>query len=165
MHAQNLVGSPGEVSRIGAPGVRNDHPVHAAQGRKQLFLLLRERGGVHHSHKSGHSETLLWHTYCSGRSDCPSAPSDPFLPSSGTDSGITLAAATRSSSSVLTRRTPCVDRPACRISPDSMRMILPSLVTIIRSESSFTERIATTLPVFPVVFMLMTPLPPRAVSR
>jgi len=46
-----------------------------------------------------------------------------------------------------------------------MRIILPSLVTIINSESSFTARIATTLPVFLVVFMLITPLTPRFVSR
>src|SRR5579884_3753881 len=56
-----------------------------------------------------------------------------------------------------TRRTPCVERPACRISPESMRIILPSRVTIISSESSFTDKIATTLPVLRVVFMLITP--------
>ena len=47
------------------------------------------------------------------------------------------------------------------LDPDDLAV----LVMIIRSESSFTDRIATTLPVLLVVFMLMTPLPPRAVRR
>ena len=84
----------------------------------------------------------------------------PFFVSSPV-SGIQDAAATWSSSSMRTRRTPCVERPACRISADSRRMILPFLVTIIRSVFSLTDRTATTLPTLRVVFMLMTPLPPR----
>src|SRR5208282_6429904 len=80
-------------------------------------------------------------------------------------SRIAAAAAMRSPSSRRSRRTPCVERPASRISPEWTRMTLPWPVMIITSESSRTCKAATTVPFRSVDLRLMTPLPPREVTR
>src|ERR1700682_5985770 len=85
--------------------------------------------------------------------------------SSSCSSCKTAAAATESSSSRRSRRTPCVERPASRISFAWTRMTLPLCVMIMTSDSSVTCRVATTEPLRSVVFILTTPLPPREVLR
>src|ERR1017187_4786915 len=84
------------------------------------------------------------------------------LASSG---GITTAAATLSSVSRLRSLTPEVLRPALRMVLVSMRMILPKWEMSIISVVSSTRLMAETLPILGVVFMEMTPLPPRDCRR
>jgi ribonuclease HII len=84
---------------------------------------------------------------------------------SSPSSWMTAAAATSSFSSRRSRRTPCVERPASRISLAWTRMTLPCAVIIITSLSSVTCNAATTAPLRSVVFKFTTPLPPREVTR
>ena len=141
------------------PGEGHDHAAHAREIGKQLALLLLQIAPrVVRSTSVAMSSTL--HSLLKWQRRpvrCPAVSSASGNTLTPRPPGRLLPA--------FTSRTPCVERPAWRISPDSMRMILPFLVMIIRSESSFTERTPTTLPILLVVFMLMTPLPPRAVSR
>src|SRR6266700_5444680 len=67
------------------------------------------------------------------------------------------ASATDSSASSRSRRTPCVERPASRISFACTRITLPLCVMIITSDSSVTCSVATTNPLRSVVFMLPPP--------
>ena len=65
----------------------------------------------------------------------------------------------------LIRRTPCVARPITRQSLTARRMAIPLLLIIMRSLSSVTFLIATSLPVLSVIENVFTPLPPRLVLR
>src|SRR4029077_2366742 len=102
---------------------------------------------------------------CGERQNRKTAPAELHFFSSSFSSWRTAAAATESSSSRRSRRTPCVERPASRISLACTRMTFPLWVIIITSDSSVTCNVATTEPLRSVVFMLTTPLPPRDVIR
>ena len=65
----------------------------------------------------------------------------------------------------LMSRTPCVARPWIRTSATFRRITTPDLLIIIKSLSSVTVLIATSLPVFSVMSSVFTPLPPRLVMR
>ena len=65
----------------------------------------------------------------------------------------------------LIRRTPCVARPMTRHSATDIRMTMPLLLIIIRSLASVTFLMATSFPVFSVMFSVLTPFPPRLVNR
>ena len=57
----------------------------------------------------------------------------------------------------LIRRTPCVARPITRHSATDIRITMPLLLIIIKSLSSVTFLIATSLPVLSVIFSVLTP--------
>ena len=61
--------------------------------------------------------------------------------------------------------TPWVALPASRMSEAAVRIAVPLRVIIIRSYSSDTDWMETTLPVFSVTCIVLTPLPPRLVVR
>ena len=63
------------------------------------------------------------------------------------------------------RCTPCVFRPATRISAACWRITIPSLVTITISSVSTTSLIATIFPVFSDAFTVKIPFPPRWLMR
>ena len=62
-------------------------------------------------------------------------------------------------------RTPCVARPATRICDTAVRIVRPDRLIIIRSLSSVTAWIEISFPVFSVILIVLTPLPPRFVMR
>ena len=72
---------------------------------------------------------------------------------------------TLSSLSRFIRRTPAVLRPITWISFTVWRLAIPFLVIRISSSSSSTSLIATTSPLRSEVLTLITPLPPRLVTR
>ena len=65
----------------------------------------------------------------------------------------------------LDQSTPCALRPVLRMLSASRRISFACCVMIMISDSASTGNTATTFPVFSVVFMLMTPLPPRDCRR
>lgn len=75
--------------------------------------------------------------------------------------GMVMAAATLSSWSRSRSFTPWVLRPAARTCMVSMRMILPNWEMAIISVVSSTRLMLVTLTALALVFMLMTPVPPR----
>src|ERR1022692_1619581 len=162
--SEGAIGRPRQIGGVGAAGEGHDYAAHGGEIGQQLLLLLLDGAGCDEVRQSGHKSGrgqaggLAYLVYCNGSRSASSA-------GGSSASGRTLAAATLSPSSRFTRRTPCVERPACRMVDDSMRMILPFWLTIMTSESSFTRRMPTTRPVLWVVFMLMTPLPPREIRR
>ena len=62
-------------------------------------------------------------------------------------------------------RTPCVARPITLQVSTASRITIPLLLMIMRSFWSVTFFIATSRPVFSVMFRVFTPLPPRLVLR
>ena len=61
--------------------------------------------------------------------------------------------------------TPCVLRPAVRISLHGVRTVWPWAVLSMISSASVTVRAPTTLPTLSVVLMVMMPLPPLFWTR
>ena len=88
---------------------------------------------------------------------CPSGASAlPPSASGASDSGSSLLGTSITEAiESLPRRlitlTPCVARPAKRMSPTGMRIVSPERLMIIRSFSSVTALIAISLPVFSVI--------------
>src|SRR6202050_2624537 len=92
-------------------------------------------------------------------------PRRPYCSSVGSSSfnssgGMITAAATLSSGSRLSRRTPCVARPAARMVLVSMRMILPHWLMTISSLVSFTSKMEVVFPTLGVALRLVTPCAP-----
>lgn len=105
-------------------------------------------------------------------SDCPFGSASPLSSSATTSlfsssfAAETFAtAAIESSFLKLISFTPWVFRPITRKEETSSRIVNPERLIIIRLSSSVTSINAIRLPVFSVILMVLTPLPPRLVIR
>src|SRR6266567_7572108 len=127
----------------------NEHPFELREKMCGEDRLQRFSGAIHTCYLNFGNPMLLYF----------------FSSSTVSSSWIEAAAAILSPSSRRKRRTPCVERPASRISFAWTRITFPYSVMIITSDSSVTWSAATTGPLRSVDLRLITPLPPRDVMR